>query len=250
MRDRLQGRADRLVAPRRLDAGGGSDLIARGEWLAGALITEAGLAGDSHVLEVGSGVGGTARALARLLGPEGRYDGLEVDRAAVGWCRRAYRRDARFRFVVADVHDARHNPAGETPASAYRFPYADASVDAVLMSRALAHELPEACERHLAEASRVLREGGALVAPFFALNDVSRTLIARGESGLAFADPEEPVAVLEDGDPEEAVAYGEEWIFERLREHGLTLEGLHPGSWCGREEHMGFQDLLVAVRHG
>ncbi|MBA2350064.1 MAG: class I SAM-dependent methyltransferase, partial [Solirubrobacterales bacterium] len=226
------------------------DRAARGAWLADALVTHARIAGDSHVLEVGSGVGETARALAPLLGPEGRYDGLEVDRAAVGWCRRAYRRDRRFRFVVADVHDPRHNPQGVTAPADYRFPYADMSVDAVLMPRALAHGLPEACEQHLAEAARVLREGGAVVAPFFALNDVSRTLIARGEAGLAFADPEEDVAVLDDGDPEEAVAYAEEWIFERLREHGLTLEGLHPGSWCGREEHMGFQDLLVAVRHG
>ena len=152
--------------------------------------------------------------------------------------------------MVADVHDPRHNPGGTTAPADYRFPYADASVDVVLMPRALAHVLPAACERHLAEASRVLRAGGALVATFFALNDVSRALIARGEAGLAFADPEEDVAVLDDGDPEEAVAYAEEWIFERLREHGLTLEGLHPGSWCGREEHMGFQDLLVAVRHG
>ncbi len=37
-------------------------------------------------------------------------------------------------------------------------------------------------------------------------------------------------------------------IFERLREHGLVLTGLHPGSWCGREEFMGFQDVLIAVR--
>ena len=42
----------------------------------------------------------------------------------------------------------------------------------------------------------------------------------------------------------------DEWIFGRLREHGLVLTDLHPGSWSGRKEHMHFQDVLVAVRDG
>ena len=45
-------------------------------------------------------------------------------------------------------------------------------------------------------------------------------------------------------------SFTDERIFERLREHGLVLTDLHPGSWSGREEHMHFQDVLVAVRDG
>jgi hypothetical protein len=28
--------------------------------------------------------------------------------------------------------------------------------------------------------------------------------------------------------------------------NGLELIGLHPGSWCGREEYISFQDIVTA----
>ena len=68
------------------------------------------------------------------------------------------------------------------------------------------------------------------------------------EGWIVDPGPESTARTLLAGLPEEAVAYADEWIFERLRAHGLVLTDLHPGSWCGREEHMHFQDVLVAVR--
>lgn len=246
--DRLRGRHDGLVPSRRLDPAGHSDFAPAGEQLVAALVEHARLLPDSRVLDVGCGRGAAARALTRVLGSGGSYDGMDADREKVGWCRRTYRRHPTFRFVVADVLDPRANPGGAHAEAEYRFPYADESFDAVLVPEALQHLLPEACAHHLAEAARVLRPGGTLVAAFFALNDTSRALMAAGRSGLVFDGAEEAVAVLDDALPEEAVAYADEWIFERLREHGLVLTGLHPGSWCGREEHMQFSDVLVAVR--
>ena len=142
-RDRLRGRHDALIPPRRRDAAGHSDFATSGEELVTALTAHARLLPGSRVLDVGCRHGAVARGLTRVLGPGGSYDGFDIDRDAVGWCRRAYRGHRNFRFVVAD-----------------------------------------------------------------------------------------------------------EWVFERLREHGLVLTDLHPGSWSGREEHMHFQDVLVAVRDG
>jgi hypothetical protein len=77
---------------------------------------------------------------------------------------------------------------------------------------------------------------------------VSRKLIADGASGLPFDGAEEAVAIVDEDVPEEAVAYGDDWVFEALRRHGLVLTGLHPGSWCGREEFVSFQDIVIAER--
>lgn len=241
-RDRARGRGDRLVPSRRTSPGDHSDFATQGDVLADHLAEHAGLHRGSRVLEVGCGRGRVARALTARLGPEGSYAGVDADPDAVGWCRRHYRGRAGFRFVVADTHDAARSP------EQYRLPFDPGSFDLVVVPTLLASALPAACEHHLAEAARVLAPGGTLAATFFALNDTSRALMATGSAGLQFADPDELVAVLDEELPDEAVAYADEWIFERLRERGLTLTGLHPGSWCGREEFVGFQDLLVAVR--
>ena len=142
---------------------------------------------------------------------------------------RAFRRHRGFHVVVADVHEPRRNPAGASLPGEYRFPYAGRTFDVVLLSQALGHLLPEAAEHQLAESARVLRAGGRLVATSFALSDTSRFLMAEGKSGLVFEDAEEPVAVLDETRPEEAVACDEEWLFERLREHGLALDPDAPG---------------------
>ena len=45
-----------------------------------------------------------------------------------------------------------------------------------------------------------------------------------------------------------AVAFDDAWVFETLRGQGLELTALHPGSWCGREEFVSFQDIVIAQR--
>jgi SAM-dependent methyltransferase len=196
-----------------------------------------------------------ARPLAGYLNEAGSYDGFDVNRDGIGWCRRRYRRHPSFRFQVADLFNARYNPAGRYRADEYRFPYQDGSFDVAVLTSVLTHLLQDECEHYLAEVARVLAPGGRMLATFFLLNDTSRALIAEGQAGLAFTDADEVVAVVDEAVPEEAVAYADEWVFETLRRHDLVLTQVHPGSWCGREEFVSFQDVVVAskeelVSHG
>lgn len=241
-------RADRLVPPRRLDLAGRSDFAASGEELAGHLTVLAGLRPDERVLEVGCGAGALARALLRRQDHAGSYDGLDVDHAAIGWCRRRYRRQRRFTFGVADILDPRRNPAGTQRADEYRFPYADASFDVVVAHSGPTHTLPDALGQLLRESARVLAPGGRLVASFFLLNDTSRACMEQGRAGMSFTDAGEQVALVSEDRPDEAVAYDDTWVFETLRAAGLVLVGLHPGSWCGRDEFTAFADVVVAAR--
>src|ERR687892_593067 len=84
-----------------------------------------GLQPDERVLDVGCGIGRMARPLAGYLSSEGSYDGFDVNRDGIAWCRRRYRRHANFRFEVADLFNARYNPRGAQRADEYRFPYDD-----------------------------------------------------------------------------------------------------------------------------
>ena len=249
LRDRMSGRADRLVPPRRLDVAGRSDFVTSGDELLSRLVELAGLQPSDAVLDVGCGSGRVARPLTGYLSEEGSYDGFDVDRDAVGWCRRRYRSFHRFRFRAADLHHRRLNPQGAHAAADYPFPYEAARFDVAILSSVLTHLLEAEADHYLSEVSRVLTSGGRMLATFFLLDDESRAAIADRRSGLSFLDPEAHVAVASEDLPDEAVAYDEGWLRERLAAHGLGVrEPVVHGSWRGAADAVSFEDVVVAER--
>ena len=246
VRDRLSGRSDRLVPPRRLDFVGHSDFVATGDEFLGHFVGLAGLQPGHAVLDVGCGIGRMARPLSGYLSAEGSYDGFDVNRDGIGWCRRRYARRPNFHFRVADLYNRRYNPGGAHAAAEYRFPYDDDRFDFVILTSVLTHLLEDEADHYIAEAARVMKPGGAALMTFFLLDDASRAAIAEGTSGLHFLDAHEHVAMVSEDMPEEAVAYDEAWVRDRLEAHGLTIDAVHPGSWSGRREPVSFQDLVVA----
>lgn len=248
LKDRVSGRSDRLVPPRRLDFVGHSDFVATGDEFLTHFVELAGLQPDEHVLDVGCGIGRMARPLAGYLSGAGSYDGFDVNRDGIGWCRRRYAKHPNFRFQVADLYNRRYNPRGAYAAKEYRFPYDDARFDLVIQTSVLTHLLEEEADHYLAETARVLRVGGRALLTFFLLDDDSRAAVKAGDATLAFLDPDAHVAVISDEVPEDAVAYDAGWLAERLAAHGLTLRSTHPGTWRGREDGTSFQDLVVVER--
>lgn len=250
-RDRLSGRHDPLVPPRRLQFVGRGDFAATGDEFLGYFRELAGLRPDERVLDVGCGIGRMARPLARYLDPAaGRYEGFDVDRRGIGWCRRRYaRRHPNFRFEVADLFNRRYHPRGTHGAAEYRFPYEDGSFDLVIATSVFTHLLEEEADHYLAEAARVLAAGGRVLATFFLLDEVSRASIAAGAAALPFLDADGHVALVSEELPEEAVAYDRDWLTGRLAAHGLVPQTIRPGTWSGRPDGLSLQDLVVAVRH-
>jgi SAM-dependent methyltransferase len=251
LRDRVSGKSNRLVPPRRLDFVGHSDFVETGDEFLGQFVELGGLQPGHKVLDVGCGIGRMARPLTGYLTREGSYDGFDVNRDAVGWCRRRYARHANFRFRVADLYNRRYNRGGAHAASEYRFPYEDERFDFAIVASVMTHLLEADAEHYLAEVQRVLKPGGRALTTWFLLEHDSRRRIAAGESGLAFLDPENHVAVVSEDVPEEAVAYDEGWVYDHVREVGLAIvEPVHPGSWCGREDARSFQDIVVVEKVG
>jgi SAM-dependent methyltransferase len=249
-RDALTGRRDPLVPPRRRQFVGQGDFVATGDEFLGHFRALAGLRPGDRVLDVGCGIGRMARPLTGFLDPrEGRYEGFDVDREGIGWCRRRYaRRHPNFGFQVADLYNRRYHPGGAHRAGDYRFPYEDGSFDLAIATSVFTHLLEDEADHYLAESARVLAPGGRVFATFFVLDEGSRKRIAAGEAGLPFLDPEGHVAVVSDDLPEEAVAYDAGWIAERLAAHGLEQREARPGRWSGREDGLSFQDIVVAHR--
>jgi SAM-dependent methyltransferase len=238
--DRVSGRHDRLVPPRRLQFVGAGDFVAVGDEFLGHLVEVAGLEPTSDVLDVGCGIGRIARPLAGFL-TSGAYAGFDVDATGIAWCRARY--PARFRFDRADLRNARYHPTGAGSAREYRFPYDDHSFDVAVMTSVLTHLTELEAERYLAEARRVLRPGGRLLATFFLLDPDSRAALRAGRAAIAFRDPDGAMAVADPDVPEDAVAYDEAWVRARA-----DVRSIDRGSWRGNASppSRSFQDVVVA----
>jgi SAM-dependent methyltransferase len=248
LKDRVGGRADPLVPPRRLDFVGHSDFAGTGDEFLGHFRVLGGLTPDERVLDIGCGIGRMARPLAGFLSPRGSYDGFDINRDGIAWCAQRYRRHPNFTFVVADLFNRRYNPAGTQAADTFRFPYADASFDFVLATSVFTHLLEGEADRYVGEAARVLAPGGRVLATWFLLDDASRAGLAAGRAALPFVDPDRRVAVVSDLVPEEAVAFDRGWLSDALARHGLTLPAIHAGTWRGGDDGASFQDIVVATK--
>jgi len=131
-----------------------------------------GLQLDSHVLEIGCGVGRLAYQLSDQLGPSGRYVGFDISKTAIDWLNEHYApRLANFSFDLVDVYNPRFHPDGTVHAGDAPFPYPDRSFDFVVAFEVFMHMDPRGVEAYLHETARVLRANGRAVVSFMAVYD-------------------------------------------------------------------------------
>jgi SAM-dependent methyltransferase len=245
--DRARGRRDPLLPPRRLLSGDYSDFQRIGQRFLQYFVELAGLEPQHRVLDVGCGVGRMAVPLMGYLSDRGTYDGFDVVSREVEWCEREITpRRPSFRFRLVDVHNARYNPTGTVAPAEFEWPYPDASFDLVLASSVFTHLRPDAADRYLGEAARVLRPGGALFATYFLLDELTRGLAAAGRSHYSFTHGAGPAWSTDPAVFEAAVAYELDHIHARHDHHGIPIETLRRGEWSGAGDALTWQDVVVA----
>jgi SAM-dependent methyltransferase len=248
--DLARGDARPITPPRRLwslvGAGPERDFHAPGAH-ARALLEQEGLASHHRVLDVGCGIGRLATQLTEVIGPEGGYEGFDIMPQAIAWCARAITpRHPQFHFQLADVHSDRYHPAGRQPASAYRFPYPDASFDFVFLGSVFTHMFAPDLENYLSEIARVLKPGGRCVISYYVLNPDRRAVIAPGRSAFTFAHATGGGFAEYAALPEAAIAFEEDWLRALYAKLGLAITRIELGQWPATTVQD--QDLIVAAR--
>jgi ubiquinone/menaquinone biosynthesis C-methylase UbiE len=228
---------------------GDGDFVAVGDEFLKYFVDLGGLRPTHRVLDVGSGIGRMARALTKYL-TGGSYEGIDIVPQGIDWCRRnVSQRYPNFRFQLADIRNLMYNPRGKFEAAEYQFPFGDADFDFTYLTSVFTHMRKREMEHYLLEITRTLRPNGRCLVTYFLLNDESRALIEAGRSSLDFKYPLDGCWTKDEDVPETAVAFDEEYIRKLYHDLGFTVETVRHGSWCGRQEYLSYQDIIVAWRN-
>jgi SAM-dependent methyltransferase len=243
------GRLDPLYPPKWLHCVGPGDYIQIGEEFFRYFVDIAGLKPQERVLDVGCGTGRMARPLTRYL-KGGSYDGIDIVAPSIKWCQETYaHRYPNFHFHFTDIYNKAYNLAGRYRASEYRFPFEASSFDFVFLTSVFTHMLPEDLDNYLSEVAQVLKQGGRCFITYFLLTPDSSRLIEEKASSIDFRYAIPGCRVENKDVPEDVVAYDESRIRELYEKHGLNIsEPIRYGSWCGRKNALGYQDIVVASK--
>ncbi len=203
----------------------------------------------SHrILDVGCGIGRIAIPLVSYLDKKtGSYEGFDIVPEAIQWCQANITpRHPTFRFQHADICNTLYNPHGKLTAQTFRFPYADAEFDRVILTSVFTHMLQAETQHYLAEIRRVLKPGGKSLITWFILNEQSERGIANGASSVKFAHKSGDCLILNPSRPDDAVAYKETSVRDLYAQNRFELFSIHYGSWSGRDKTCDFQDICIA----
>jgi len=246
--DWARGRRRPLTPPRRLlylIGSGRMDFHGSGDLLREFLIQN-GLEPDHRVLDVGCGLGRLGVALTPFLSARGGYDGFDIMPAVIGWCRHITAARPNFRFQLVDVKSDRYRRGGSGAAAAFRFPYADASFDWVVLTSVFTHLRPADMRNYLSETARVLKPSGRALLSYYLMSEARRTELAKGLSTLTFAHRGEGFWAELPELPEAAIAYDEAEVLGLIEGAGLELAARYDGQWASAPLHS--QDVLIATR--
>lgn len=202
---------------------------------------------ESHVLDLGCGLGRIARGLVSYI-RNGSYTGIDVTKSSIEWCQRNYIKWPNFRFIHADLTNTHYNPNGAQSPERYEFPLGSNCIDFVWSASLFTHMLLKGVTQYLGEIARVLKPGGITVNTFFLLDEVSEPLARKLRPGqMWFSNPTESGLYGVKNDPEQIVAFYTKAIKDLHETHGLEIIRMGKGGWSGREDAVSpGQDSIVA----
>lgn len=231
---------------------GGGDFLAIGNEFLEYFKDLAGLKPTDRVLDVGCGIGRMAFPLTGYLSRKGSYEGFDIVPHGIQWCtQNITSRYPKFKFQLADIRNKWYNSDGGVIAADFRFPYDNASFDFVFLTSVFTHLLPSEVENYMSEIARVLKPGGCCFSTWFVINEESEKLMQENRSTLDFKQTIDGYRTVNVLVPEEAVAYAQEYVCDLYKKNGFNDDlHIHYGLWCGRNEHVSYQDIFIGLKLG
>jgi len=245
--ERITGRRDKMTPPKGLIFIGSGDFKSVGEHYLNLFIEHCNLKQNHRVLDIGSGIGRIAVPLTKYLNKEGSYEGFDIVKRGVDWCRKHITKSfSNFRFTHIDLKNELYNLSTKKTAKDFRFPYNEKEFDLVILTSVFTHMLPEDVENYFREIARVLKPGGKCLVTFFILNEESKQYMNSG-SGFNFKFSNGFYSLIDKNVKEANIAFEEEYLLYLLSVNNFSVEKSLFGFWSGRpkNEAFDFQDTVI-----
>lgn len=203
---------------------------------------------ESHVLDVGCGLGRVAHSLAGYL-DTGSYTGIDVTKSSIDWCAEHYASLENFRFIHADLSNSHYNRPDASSAAQYVFPVESSKFDFIWSTSLFTHMQIDEVDNYIGEMARAAKPGAVLWNTFFILDEVSEPLSRAGVPGWGSLNFEaEGGLYMTENNPDHVMAY----YIDRLRalhdKHGLDIVHVGFGGWSGRPGVEGNgQDVIICT---
>jgi len=250
--DRVRGRRDKNTPPTRLMFDGPvgiNEFLSTGQEFFDLFLSLIKPNPSVKILDIGSGIGRKTLPLTRYLNKEGSYDGIEIVKKGVYWCRRhVSRRFPNFRFRHIDVYNGFYNPSGKIKPRCFTFPYPDNYFDVVIVTSVFTHMLPADVINYHKEIGRVLKKAGKSYLTYFLINSGSKKRLNDNKNTMPFMKTNKGYWTTVFDTPEIAIAYEEDDIKGFYKVARLNVMSVHYGSWSGRENAISHQDIIISSK--
>lgn len=250
--DLLTGRKKKGLPPRKLNFVGSADFENVGQEFKQLFVKVGHLKPDSHVLDIGCGVGRMAIPLTEIINQNGSYLGFDIVKKGIDWCQKNITsKHSNFQFIHANVKNQFYNPKGTISSEKYEFPAKNEQCTFAFATSVFTHMLPAEIEQYIKESARVLKKGGKVFFTFFLIPD---NAISNDKSGfethcINFQYLFENVAFYSHKDCIEAeTGYKESWVKNLFAKNGLHIRNIHTGKWKDPKNGLSYQDIIVAEK--
>ena len=227
---------------------GSGDFTRTGKMILDNLVELGGLQPHHRVLDVGSGIGRIAVPLIGYLNSEGAYEGFDIVKSGIKWCRqRISKRYLNFRFTHIDLRNDLYNLKTDQEAKDFVFPYDNDAFDLVFLVSVFTHMVLPDVDNYLKQIHRVLKSGGVCYATFFIMNKEARRFMNRTGKEI-FETDQEHHYLFHPKVREANVAYEEDYLTDNMiKSKGFDVKQIQYGFWSGRPKSRldNFQDIVI-----
>ena len=177
-----------------------------------------GLGPTSSLLEVGCGPGRTAIGLLCASMPVGRYDGVDVSKRSIEWCRRFISAGhPEYHFWLIDAKNDRYNPHGKEMTAAFSLPFDSGVFDIIYLYSVFTNMIENDVRIYTREFRRLLSASGKVFITAFVEEGVPPVMV----------NPENYVRECQG--PLNIVRYEKGYLFSIFESCGFDLERFDHG---------------------